>query len=315
MPGVIGSNILQLAACSTKEDGCNPGDGHLLEQIREVYSNEIKAEHMKPGFVRIKDPVVIPGRSLKQVQAKVPPAKSGKCFTALVERHEATIQNLPQGVTLGRSLVKVDSAGIVPIQIANFGQKDVVLKNIRIGSVSEIDVCTSNVRVERGINEIVVSSEESIVRDNVTGPTKFNFDIGDGRNQEQKQKLECLLKRHESVFSQDDYDVGTVNAGIEHTIPTVDDCPVKVPYRRIPPTQWSEVREYIQKALDREVIRPSSSPYAAPVVLVRKPSGELRMCIDYRQLNAKTKKDSYPLPRIEDALESLKGAKYFSSLD
>ena len=153
------------------------------------------------------------------------------------------------------------------------------------------------------------------MRDNVTGPTKFNFDIGDGLNQEQKQKLECLLKRHESVFSQDDYDVGTVNAGIEHTIPTIDDCPVKVPYRRIPPTQWSEVREYIQKALDREVIRPSSSPYAAPVVLVRKPSGELRMCIDYRQLNAKTKKDSYPLPRIEDALESLKGAKYFSSLD
>ena len=106
-----------------------------------------------------------------------------------------------------------------------------------------------------------------------------------------------------------------MNAGIEHTIPTLDEQPVKVPYRRIPPNQWSEVRDYIQKALDREVIRPSSSPYAAPVVLVRKPSGELRMCIDYRQLNAKTKKDSYPLPRIEDALESLKGAKYFSSLD
>lgn len=63
------------------------------------------------------------------------------------------------------------------------------------------------------------------------------------------------------------------------------------------------------------MIRPSSSPYAAPIVLVRKPSGELRMCIDYRQLNAKTQKDSNPLPRIEDALESLKGAKYFSSLD
>ena len=161
----------------------------------------------------------------------------------------------------------------------------------------------------------MVSSEAHRVEDSVIGPSKFNFDIGDGLNQEQKLKLECLLKKHQKVFSKDDYDVGTVNAGIEHTIPTVDDRPVKVPYRRIPPNQWSEVREYLQKALDKEVIRPSSSPYAAPVVLVRKPSGELRMCIDYRQLNAKTKKDSYPLPRIENALESLKGAKYFSSLD
>ena len=56
----------------------------------------------------------------------MPPAKSGVCFNAMVERHEATIQNLPQGVALGKSLVKVDSTGIVPIQVANFGHKDVV---------------------------------------------------------------------------------------------------------------------------------------------------------------------------------------------
>ena len=63
------------------------------------------------------------------------------------------------------------------------------------------------------------------------------------------------------------------------------------------------------------VIEPSESPWAAPVVLVRNPDGTLRYCIDYRHLNQVTKKDSYPLPNIQDCLDSLDGAKYFSSID
>lgn len=63
------------------------------------------------------------------------------------------------------------------------------------------------------------------------------------------------------------------------------------------------------------VIRPSSSPWASPVVLVPKKNGQLRFCIDYRRLNAVTKKDVYPLPRIDDILDHLGKAKYFTSLD
>ena len=76
-----------------------------------------------------------------------------------------------------------------------------------------------------------------------------------------------------------------------------------------------EVKAHIQKLLDQGVIKPSHSPYASPIVLARKKDGSLRMCIDYRRLNAKTCRDSFPLPRIEEALDSLKGAKYFSTLD
>ena len=75
------------------------------------------------------------------------------------------------------------------------------------------------------------------------------------------------------------------------------------------------MREYIQKSLERGVIRESSSPYASAVVLVRKKDGKLRLCVDYRLLNSKTHKDAYPLPRIEEALDVLKGSKYFCSLD
>ena len=61
------------------------------------------------------------------------------------------------------------------------------------------------------------------------------------------------------------------------------------------------------------VIRPSKSPYASPVVVVTKKDGSLRLCVDYRKLNSYSTQDAFPLPRIEEALESLGQAKYFST--
>ena len=76
-----------------------------------------------------------------------------------------------------------------------------------------------------------------------------------------------------------------------------------------------EVAEQLRKMQAEGVIRPSSSPWASPVVLVRKKDGSLRFCIDYRSLNAVTKTDQFPLPRIDDLLDQLGKAKYFSTLD
>lgn len=67
--------------------------------------------------------------------------------------------------------------------------------------------------------------------------------------------------------------------------------------------------------LEDDIIQPSSSPWSSPVVVVRKKDGTLRFCVDYRKLNSVTKKDTYPLPRIDDSLDRLRRAKYFSSID
>lgn len=75
------------------------------------------------------------------------------------------------------------------------------------------------------------------------------------------------------------------------------------------------VKEHIHQLLEAQVIRESSSPYASPIVLVKKRDGTLRMCVDYRQLNCKTWKDAFPLPRIEESLDALTGARWFSTLD
>ena len=71
----------------------------------------------------------------------------------------------------------------------------------------------------------------------------------------------------------------------------------------------------VQQMLSSNVIRPSNSPWASPVVIVRKKDGSLRFCVDFRQLNAATVKDTHPLPRIDDLLDALHGAKWFCTLD
>ena len=87
----------------------------------------------------------------------------------------------------------------------------------------------------------------------------------------------------------------------------------KIAPKKIPSNQWDEVRADLKKSIEMNIIRPSSSLFAFPVVIVCKPSGEMRLCVDYRTLNSQMCKNTYPLPRIEVVLV-MKGAQYFWSL-
>ena len=129
----------------------------------------------------------------------------------------------------------------------------------------------------------------------------------------QQQQLTELFKEYTDVFSQGDDDLGNTPL-LEHGIET-HGPPLRQPYRRQNPAVRREEMTQVQQMLSSSVIRPSNSPWASPVVMVRKKDGSLRFCVDFRQLNAATVKDAHPLPRIDDLLDALHGAKWFSTLD
>jgi hypothetical protein len=81
------------------------------------------------------------------------------------------------------------------------------------------------------------------------------------------------------------------------------------------PIELKELKKQLKELLDKGLIRPGTSPYGSPVLFVKKKDGSLRLCIDYRALNKVTIKNKYPLPRVDDLLDQLRGAKYFSKLD
>ncbi|KAH0776525.1 hypothetical protein KY290_007936 [Solanum tuberosum] len=95
----------------------------------------------------------------------------------------------------------------------------------------------------------------------------------------------------------------------------LDTQPISIPPYRMAPTELKELKEQLQDLLDKGFIRPSISPYGAPVLFVSKKDGSRRMCIDYRQLNKVTIKNKYPFLRIDDLFDQLQGARYFSKND
>ena len=101
---------------------------------------------------------------------------------------------------------------------------------------------------------------------------------------------------------------------VQHEVRTIGE-PFAFKNYKTPITLRPLVKEHIKDMLKHQIIRPSNGPYRSPVVIVKKKTGELRFCVDYRHLNKQTIKDKYPLSRIDDTLDFLYGAKYFSTID
>ena len=131
---------------------------------------------------------------------------------------------------------------------------------------------------------------------------------------DEKEELYRLLLEYADVFAESSVELGRTSL-IKHSIDTGNEHPIRQPCRRVPPARREQCRDLIKDMLQKNIIQPSSSPWASPVVLVGKKDGSLRFCVDYRKLNAITRKDAYPLPRVDDSLEALSGSRWFSTLD
>ena len=123
-----------------------------------------------------------------------------------------------------------------------------------------------------------------------------------------------LLKEFSDVTAHAGYDLGQTHI-VQHEIPLLNDAPIKQRFYRCSDGLREELQKQITDMRQQGVIRPSTSPWASPVLLVKKKNGTYRMCVDYRKLNEVTRKDVYPLPRIDDLLSRFSGTNIFSSFD
>lgn len=129
---------------------------------------------------------------------------------------------------------------------------------------------------------------------------------------DEQVKLDALFKEYGDVFAYTPEQLGRSSV-VRHGIDTGDQPPIRLRSYRTSPANREEIDKQTAEMLENGFIYPS--PWAAPVVLVKKSDGTRRFSVDYRKLNAITRKDSYPLPRISEALDALAGARCFTTLD
>lgn len=144
-------------------------------------------------------------------------------------------------------------------------------------------------------------------------PIKFDFDDSP-LPAEWRSRISALLNTMPEVFALHDMDHGHTDK-VRHHIKLSDETPFKHRARPIHPQDVDAVRKHLQDLLAAGIIRESESPFASPIVVVRKKDNSVRLCIDFRKLNSQTIKDAYALPNLEEVFSVLTGSKWFSVLD
>lgn len=316
VPGLLGMNIIQHCYDLFQGGGLQP-EPDWGEDWRRVFSTcrvirGLPADG-RLGVARALEAVGgIPPGGVGWVPVQCPHLDGASWPTVMFEP-DLGGGGLPPGLVAGRAVVAVHR-GIVWVPVANLGRLEAgVAGRTPLGTLFVPQKATP-----AGDRWELAGEGADVVVRSVAAGIGGHLDLSEvawaDLTPEQVQQGRQLLSAYADVFSRSDADLGCTTE-LQHEIPLTDEVPVRQRYRRLPPSQYEQVREHIQGLLEGGVIRPSTSPYASPIVLVQKKSGELRMCVDYRQLNAKTRRDAYPLPRIEETLDALGGAKYFSTLD
>lgn len=159
-----------------------------------------------------------------------------------------------------------------------------------------------------------ISNANTTPNDDHWSSIREGVNVGTELSTDQEAEVWALLRRHEKAFSTDYSGLGRTSLA-QHTIETGEARPVRQPPRRMAQHYKQQVEKIIGEMRQQNLIRPSTSPWSSSIVLVKKKSGELRFCVDYRQVNEITKKNSYPIPRVDDSLDEMSGSKFFSTLD
>ena len=305
VPVLLGTNVLN---CFFSQIVEKVGDSYLqsvqCQSLRTaLQALSLRERHLKKsqgvyGLMRTVSDVSIEGKGNVIVEAQPQIVVPGLKTVALVE----TSNDQFNGHTLTPILLSMNGtqSSAVYVELCNNSSIKIdIPANTAIGRVCQVTLP----------DEIVPGVEGNSCLE------QFNIDeLKSLVSVDEIAELRQILLRQRTAFSLGSLDLGCTSV-VKHQINLSDNLPFKERARRIPPALFEEVREHLKEMLACGVIRESSSPWASNVVLVRKKDGSLRFCLDFRKLNSRTIKDAYALPRIEDTLDALNGACWFSTLD
>jgi hypothetical protein len=263
-------------------------------------------ESQVPSLFRItvRENVTIPSQS-----EMIIPAKSVGTILSVtnfaIDSTTDTLKN--KGILVAKSLCSLTN-DVIPLNLINVSDKPRTIYKNTCAAMGQTVIDQDIIPIEN-LPRLESECEEAI-------PNQFQVILDRCQDQlanDQMEKLKSLLVNNQSVFSMFKFDLGLTNL-VQHKIGAKDEKPVKIPPRRVPLAQRKEVETEIQKMVDNEIIQPSHSPWSKAMVVVKKPTGII-ICLDYWKLNEVTVKDSYPLPRIDDSLDALRGNVWFSTVD
>uniref|UniRef100_A0A914XSF5 RNA-directed DNA polymerase n=1 Tax=Panagrolaimus superbus TaxID=310955 RepID=A0A914XSF5_9BILA len=297
---LIGTNVLQ------DDAGWIEALGSALKSgVKGIQSVGVVQESQKQAFINrvgydvvAAKTIVIPPQTKVFVKVKTP--KTGS--VSLIESKRVGIES---GVCRSRK-------GAAWMEFSNQSNElEVVEKGEVVGEAWPTRI-VHDIPVE-GTNESILTVEAD------EGQRSFNvkelLDLSaPAFSAEGKLKLTHLVEKYHQAFAASDDEFGKTTV-TEHVIDTGDARPIKQPARPVPVPMIPEVKRLVESLLKQRAIERSSSPWNSPVVLVMKKDGSIRMCVDYRRLNAVTKKDAYPLPNQDALLMSLRNKKFFTALD
>ena len=215
---------------------------------------------------------------------------------------------------VGEVIVSGDQMSVFTIPVANLGGTD---KTLYAGTNVAAAELLSNVGIEENTQEEASCgcAEHDDVESKHSQQELLEYvERQSHLSAAQKQRLGQLLIEFRDIFVLSGDTLGLCSV-CPHRIKTGDAAPIKQAARRLPFHKRATLKTLLEDLLSKGVISESDSPWASPIVLVDKKDGSSRLCVDYRKLNKMTTPDAYPLPRIDDTLDSLQGCKLFSTMD
>uniref|UniRef100_A0A914VJX0 CCHC-type domain-containing protein n=1 Tax=Plectus sambesii TaxID=2011161 RepID=A0A914VJX0_9BILA len=315
---LIGTNYMaQLGYSLVAEGGCNPA---AIRHALPVVPPTNVGNQATSATVRVAKTHCIFSRCEQKI--RVCADRPLTCPENAQVLFEPQRQHTRKGLQLQPMVVQVDDQGWCDVWVRNLSTARLCISEDEpIGSIEIVSAVTPNEDPYSGQNQYqstqvrLVRQEDELNRADHAQRLLESVCWEDcALAPEAVHQLRDLIVEFSHVFALDDVGLGQTHLAT-HTIDTGEAKPIKQPLRPCPFALREKVAALTQQYLDQGVISPSRSPWSSPLVMVRKKDSSLRYCVDMRAVNAVTKIDAYPLPRIADILHSLNGRTRFTLLD